>query len=656
MKKIAIILITLTLLNFKSNAQKAKIYPKIDSIKVRLSKELDISLKGRQLLCNYYDLLHYKDSAYQAINNYISSSKLKKDEEHLAKGLSIKGIYFGKLSKLDSAKYYFKKVANYPNAKFKLKQEAINNTAIIYRMANEIDSALIYMNKGLHLAKKKKYNAGIVNTYIGLSNIYMQKGDFNMRLSYLDSALYITNNSKDINYSKSVSILHSLGNINNELNNIEKGKEYYKRALDTCKFYKDNFMLFYVNNSLASLFIKENKLDSALIHLNDNINQSSFKKNKNILVKTYRRFFELEFKRKNYEQALFYNDISIKNVAPKSTDFIIVNYHRAKVLTSLYEFSKALKYLSLIDEKEIKDLKLKKDYYKTKFDIYLALNNKTKADYNLQKFLNFNDSLFSKEKSLISSSIEIKYETQQKENQILTLENEAQQKELVLQKSKTNTNYALASIFLVILSGGLFLRKRKKDQKLKLLETSVKSSEEEKKRIGRELHDGIAGGLMTLVHQTETKDVALSHKLLNSYNQIRDLSHQLNNTAMHGELFIDRLFEIVPKNRENQKFEVSIEPQYLELEEPYSTHLYRIILELFTNNLKYANASKTSISLLLIENILTLKYADNGKGVADFKKGNGLKSIDNRVTLLNGSLKINTENGFHVTIEIPYKS
>ncbi|WP_397444658.1 hypothetical protein [Polaribacter sp. R77954] len=635
-------------------SQKTKTYPKIDSIKLRMSKNLEISLKGHQLLCNYYDLLHYKDSAYNAINKYINLSKLQKNEEHFVKGLSLKGIHFGKLSKLDSALYYFKKVANHPNAKFTLRQEAINNTAIAFRMGYKLDSALVYMKKGLLLAKKEKYNLGIINTYIGLSNIYQNKGTFNKQLSYLDSALYLANNTKNVDYRKSVNILHSLGNINIDLNNIEKSKRYYLQALDTCKFYKDKFMLLYVNNSLASIYIKENKLDSAQVYLNDNINHPSFKKSKRILVKTYRRFFELEFKKKNYKKALFYNDISLKNVAPKSRDLLIVNYNRAKAFTALNQYSKASKILSLINEEDINDITLKRDFYKTKFDIHLALNNKNKANKYLSQFLQYNDSVFSKEKSLISNNLEVKYKTQQKENQILKLENEAQQKELVLQESKTKTNYAIASIFLVILGGGLYFRKRKKDQKLKILEASLKSEEEEKTRIGRELHDHIASDLRKLAHNIKSKDVSLSHQLLNSYNSIRDLSHQLNDTPMHGEIFMDSIFELMPKNNENQKFDLKIEPPYLELQEPYSTHLYRIIQELFTNNLKYAKATQTNLSVFLEDNLLVLNYEDNGVGATNLKKGTGLKNIENRILLLKGKTNINTDNGFSMKIEIPY--
>ena len=42
------------------------------------------------------------------------------------------------------------------------------------------------------------------------------------------------------NYLERANILHSLGNINKDLNNIQKGKKYYLRSIDTCKVYKDN--------------------------------------------------------------------------------------------------------------------------------------------------------------------------------------------------------------------------------------------------------------------------------------------------------------------------------------------------------------------------------------------------------------------------------
>jgi nitrate/nitrite-specific signal transduction histidine kinase len=324
----------------------------------------------------------------------------------------------------------------------------------------------------------------------------------------------------------------------------------------------------------------------------------------------------------------------------------------------MHNYMKSIKHLN--NSNNIYE-ELNKPYELISINLYLAksykkINLKDKAYNALNKSYLIRDSLFYEEGIKEVEEIDIKYQTQQKENEILKLTTETQQKELDLQKSKIKTNYALASVFLVILGGGFYLRKRKKDQQLRLLEESIKSAEQEKNRIGRELHDSVASNLRKLAHDTKNKDITLSHKLLNSYESLRDLSHQLNNTPTHGELFMDSVFELMPKNNENQKFELKIEPPYLELREPYSTHLYRIIQELLTNNLKHASASKTSIDVILNDNLLILNYTDNGLGQPNLKKGTGIKSIEDRTTLLKGTIKINSENGFSVNIKTPYNS
>jgi signal transduction histidine kinase len=193
---------------------------------------------------------------------------------------------------------------------------------------------------------------------------------------------------------------------------------------------------------------------------------------------------------------------------------------------------------------------------------------------------------------------------------------------------------------------------------LQLLEVNIKATEEEKKRIGKELHDGIAGSIIKLIHEVEEDEGSgLSQKLLKTYNEVRDLSHQLNNTPMHGELLFDSLFEVIPENKRNQIFTLNINPKYLTLIEPYSTHVLRIIQELITNNLKYSQASKTLIDIQFKDDLLKIKYIDNGIGAPNIKKGSGLKNIENRVAIVKGKTLIQSqEKGFEVKIEIPYKN
>jgi LPXTG-motif cell wall-anchored protein len=529
-----------------------------------------------------------------------------------------------------------------------------NNLGSLYFYMSEHNKAIYYLEKSIKISKEENYLHILNSSYGFLSNVYLNTNEYDKSLKTIILAIELANKRKD-EYSEQLYFIQ-LSEIYSKINDPTGSLKYLFKTLNSSVNINPKRLQIIYNNISRNFLLKE-KVDSAYAY-----NKKVFKllkkdffiggniDAKSILGEIYMINNKYNKAISCFEYCLKHSD-SLKDNALKSSIYIDL----ANCFTKKNKSKKALSFLKKVNELESQTLEtsIKLNYY---FYLnYKNTNNTEKALVFLEKSQKLKDSLNKKKIILNSNSLKEKYETQQKENEILSLKTLAQQKEIVLQESKNNTILALGGLFLVVVGGGLYFRKRKKDQKLQVLEASVKSSEEEKKRIGKELHDGIAGGLMTLVHKTEAKDVDLSHKLLNSYNQIRDLSHQLNNTAMHGELFMDRVFEIVPDNKENQVFEVQIDPPYLELNEPYSTHLYRIILELFTNNLKYANASKTSVSLSLKENTLTLLYADNGKNVTELKKGNGLKSIDNRVVLLNGTLNIDTSKGFTINIQIPFK-
>ncbi|WP_299059165.1 hypothetical protein [uncultured Polaribacter sp.] len=566
---------------------------------------------------------------------------------------------------IDSALFYAKKsVSISEKAKHKLLPESLTGLAIAYWYKGKLDSAQYFIEKTLVsdklildsllwaknncnlailLSNKGNYNDAIKKYTNGNSYFLAKKDSVQVYKTHINIAiLYNTIREYNLAYEENTKALHILKNLKNQ--------EYLPRVynnigLNLIDLKREEESLQVFNKGLVLAQKQSNKLDEAIILGNLGY----------IKVKL-KRFAEA---RKHIQESLEL----VKEVNTPDT--------KIKNLLSLAELELATKNLNSANkvilqvEREIELLKLANSFVAQttdtqllllKSNLFLAERKYEEAFTAKEKWVQITDSIKSVEFSNRISKYKSNQEAQQKENEILKLKNESQAKELLIQQSKTKTNYAIASIFLVVLGGGLYLRKRKKDQKFKLLEESIKSSELEKIRIGKDLHDGIASKLRLLAHDFETKDVETSHKLLDSYTEIRNLSHQLNNTPIHGEVFMDRLYEIVPKNTENKLFEVQIEPPYLELKEPYSTHLFRISQELFTNNLKYAKASKTIVKIRLNDNYLQLNYSDNGIGSSDLKKGNGLNSIEDRVTLLKGDLTIDVNSGFTVRITIPYKN
>jgi|SRR6056297_118703 len=81
----------------------------------------------------------------------------------------------------------------------------------------------------------------------------------------------------------------------------------------------------------------------------------------------------------------------------------------------------------------------------------------------------------------------------------------------------------------------------------------------------------------------------------------------------------------------------------------------KVITELSTNVLKHSNADKFLISISILNDKITMQVMDNGEGVKKIVKGNGLKGIDGRLSLVGGKAKYSSRKseGFTSTITIP---
>jgi len=90
-------------------------------------------------------------------------------------------------------------------------------------------------------------------------------------------------------------------------------------------------------------------------------------------------------------------------------------------------------------------------------------------------------------------------------------------------------------------------------------------------------------------------------------------------------------------------------------------HLFRIVQELFNNAIKYSEASQVQLTLETVENMVTLRYKDDGKGFniaqGKQKKGLGLSGIENRAVILEGALDFNSKEneGVEVVVKLDLK-
>jgi signal transduction histidine kinase len=86
------------------------------------------------------------------------------------------------------------------------------------------------------------------------------------------------------------------------------------------------------------------------------------------------------------------------------------------------------------------------------------------------------------------------------------------------------------------------------------------------------------------------------------------------------------------------------------------------VQELLNNIVKHAEANTVNIKMNYLPDKLTITVEDNGKGFdvssmqsAENNRGLGLRNMMNRMALINGSIKINSNanEGTNAAIELP---
>lgn len=200
-------------------------------------------------------------------------------------------------------------------------------------------------------------------------------------------------------------------------------------------------------------------------------------------------------------------------------------------------------------------------------------------------------------------------------------------------------------------------------QQQRFLNAFVQGQEDERKRVGGELHDNIGSKIANLKRLFSAKysDVEMQKEFDGICEDVRDVAHsitpaEISLVGLSGA--IDELLETIEKTEQLVvNFNTFQFPK--NLEEGLATHLFRIVQELLQNVIKHANASTVDIQLFGHANSITLSFEDDGQGLSkkDNFSGLGLKNIQSRVAQMNGQflLDSNKDKGTSILVIIPTK-
>lgn len=209
-------------------------------------------------------------------------------------------------------------------------------------------------------------------------------------------------------------------------------------------------------------------------------------------------------------------------------------------------------------------------------------------------------------------------------------------------------------------------RKRVEQELQKMKTNTINVQEEERKRLSRNLHDGIGQNLYSHLITINRLLSEMNHPLLHQMEkeatdlieEVREISWELRPSVLDDlglvpairsflarystHYAIDVYFEFVL----NRRLEISIE-----------LTIYRIIQEALTNIRKYAEVVEATVTVREMDDVVRVMIEDNGMGFDIDKQavGVGLSSMAERARSVNGELFIHAVpgKGTKIILEVP---
>ncbi len=190
------------------------------------------------------------------------------------------------------------------------------------------------------------------------------------------------------------------------------------------------------------------------------------------------------------------------------------------------------------------------------------------------------------------------------------------------------------------------------------------AQEDERKRISRELHDGIGQSITSILAYLKlllnNEESPTQQKLIKStrtiiisvLEELREMVVNLRPPSLDDidivKVFRQQVFDTAKMNGLIAEFEADEAINELKLSDDQRLALYRILQESLTNIVHHAHAINISVKLSLKENgDIEMVIKDDGCGLstdilqtAKEKRHLGLYGMQERVELLNGTLKI----------------
>lgn len=597
-----------------------------------------------------------------------------------------------KENKLDSCVITYKNLLVYIDKNFTgLKQDSIKSNAQInlgrtYYYQQNYKESIITIDKAIVLAKNKN----LIKTHIkGLQNkslSLIETSKFEDATAVLLSIPKLLENVKDENFVKLTKqkTFLNIGLVYLRLRNWDESIKYLNKSLDENFTDKETKVKSYLNLSAVYLESQKSKLalenalkaDKLLNDIDDNVLLAVNVKNN--IISAYDQLGENDKVLQRIEELI--------NLSEKSKSYdalfrayglkALAYYKSGNLNKSVFHFEKAYE-----SAKKSENYETLKDATQNLVEIYFLSKKYDKAYVYNDKLQKISDSIsLIKQNKAVSNAL-IKYETLEKEKKITDQNLELQTQKATIASQRNTQILLLSGLGFLILGGLLFYNRNKAQQQQKLqaailaekekgFAAVLKASEDERKRISKDLHDGIGQEMAALkmainfVKENET-DKTQKEALDKIYNncsksadEIRNISHQMMPRTLLESGLVEAVNDLLNSTFKYTDIQYKFDHYQVNerFDERIEISLYRVLQELINNVIKHANATQVNVLLYLQDKNLILMVEDNGVGMQNKnKKGHGVLNIKSRIDMVKGTINFqpSEESGTSAIIKVP---
>jgi signal transduction histidine kinase len=192
------------------------------------------------------------------------------------------------------------------------------------------------------------------------------------------------------------------------------------------------------------------------------------------------------------------------------------------------------------------------------------------------------------------------------------------------------------------------------------------AADETRRRIERDLHDGIQQRLVSLGLEVRTAQAAVpaqlgevqgalsrvAGELASVFDELREISRGIHPAILSEGGLEPALRALRRRSAVPVELDLHVEGR---LPEPVEVAAYYVVSEALTNAAKHAHASVVNVELDAHGTVLRLVIRDDGMGGAGAGRGSGLVGLRDRIEALGGTLEVSSPAGKGTTllIEVP---